>query len=110
MLAFLRDLFSPPPRIVRIPARIKDPLTNRERMEIREWLASSMTQRVLGLMEAYHPGTNLHFPSYARSEWDERAAVTYLSRVKGWEMYRDRLLQLADAPKEQREPAETFTE
>jgi len=110
MLAFFRNLFPSAPRIVRIPAPIKDPLTNRERMEIREWLASSMTQRVIGLMEAHHPGTNLRFPSYARSEWDERAAVTYLSRIKGWEMYRDRLLQLAEAPREQREPAENFTE
>jgi hypothetical protein len=77
-------------------------------MDLREWIKSPTTQKVLSLMEAKHPGTMLKFPSYARSEWDERAAVTFLARVKGWEMYRDQLLQLADVPKEQRDPAETF--
>lgn len=108
MLTALRRILKLEPKVVIIPAANRDPLTLRERMELREWLATSMTQRALALMEAKHPGTRLKFPSYARSEWDERAAVTFLAKVKGWEMYRDQLLQLADAPKEQREPSEVF--
>lgn len=108
MFRTLRRLLHREPKVVILPAAVREPLTLRERMELREWLASSMTQRALSLMEAKHPGTRLKFPSYARSEWDERAAVTFLAKVKGWEMYRDQLLQLAEAPKEQREPNETF--
>lgn len=77
-------------------------------MELREWLNSPLTQKALSLMEASHPGTRLRFPAYARSEWDERAAVTFLSRVKGWESYRDALLLIAETPKEQREPEESY--
>lgn len=108
MISLFRRLLKLEPKIVIIPAANRDSLTMRERMELREWLASTMTQRALALMEARHPGTRLKFPSYARSEWDERAAVTFLAKVKGWEMYRDQLLQIAEAPKEQRDPAETF--
>jgi len=106
--SLLRRLLKLTPQVVIIPAANREPLTQRERMELREWLASSMTQRALSLMESKHPGTMLKFPSYARSEWDERAAVTFLAKVKGWELYRDQLLQLAETPREMREPTENF--
>lgn len=108
MLQSLRHLFGIKPKIVVIPAAAKNPLTARERLELREWLNMPLTQKALSIMEANHPGTRLRFPSYARSEWDERAAVTFLSRVKGWESYRDALLQLGETPKEQGEPTENY--
>lgn len=108
MLTVLRRILKLEPKVFIIPAANREPLTLRDRMELREWLATPITQKALALMEAKHPGTRLKFPSYARSEWDERAAVTFLAKAKGWEMYRDQLLQLADVPKEQRELSEFF--
>ena len=75
---------------------------------MREWLKLPLTQKALACMEARHPGTNLTFPAYARNEWDAHAAVSFLSRVKGWEMYRNQLLALAEPPGEARDPSETY--
>jgi len=77
-------------------------------MELREWLKLPLTQRALALMESAHPGTRLRMPSYARSEWDERAAVSFLNRIKGWESYRDQLLQIAEPEKSEEEIHESY--
>lgn len=108
MLQSLRHLLGLKPKTVIVPATHAKPLDVRERMEMREWLNLPLTQKALSVMEANHPGTRLRFPSYARSEWDERAAVSYLNRIKGWESYRDQLLQIADEPQETREVSESY--
>lgn len=77
-------------------------------MELREWVNLPLTQKALALMEAKHPGTNFRGPAVARSEWDERAAVALLNRIKGWESYRNNLLSLADEPSEAREVSESY--
>lgn len=108
MFKSLRHLLGLKPKIVIVPTVLAKPLDVRERMELREWLKLPLTQRALAVMEANHPGTRLRFPSYARSEWDERAAVSYLNRIKGWESYRDQLLQIADEPQEVRDISESY--
>ena len=108
MLSRIRHLLGLQPKIVVIPAAQAQPPSDRERMELREWLKLPLTQRALALMEANHPGTRLRIPSYARSEWDERAAVSFLNRVKGWESYRDALLLIAEPTREAEEPKETY--
>lgn len=77
-------------------------------MELREWLNLPLTQKALGLMEARHPGMGLRGSTVARSEWDERAAVALLNRIKGWESYRDGLLRLAEDPASTQEVAESY--
>lgn len=104
---FLR-FFSPCSPGMVIPVRSHGPLTHLERIEMREWLKLPLTQKALACMEAQHPGTNLRLPAYARSEWDAHAAVSFLSRVKGWELYRNQLLALAEPPSEARDPSETY--
>lgn len=89
-----------PTTTVIVPAADKAPLDLRERMAIRDWLALPITQRALGILEARHPGTNLRVGTVARSEWDERAAVNYLNRIKGWESYRNALITLAEDPEQ----------
>lgn len=108
MLSLLRHLLGLQPKTIVIPAASSTPLTERERMELREWLKLPLTQRALALMESSHPGTRLRMPSYARSEWDERAAVSYLNRIKGWESYRDQLLQIAEPEKSAEEIQESY--
>ena len=108
MLKSLRQLIGLDPKIIIIPAASNTPLTPRERQELREWLNTPLTQQALSIMEASHPGTRLRFPAYARSEWDERAAVSFLARIKGWESYRDALLSLGETPKERGNPEENY--
>ena len=108
LLRFFRGLFRGPQPAIIIPVRSQGALTHLERIEMREWLKLPLTQKALACMEARHPGTNLTFPAYARNEWDAHAAVSFLSRVKGWEMYRNQLLALAEPPGEARDPSETY--
>lgn len=108
MLSRIRHLLGLEPKVIIVPAPLTSPLTVRERQEFREWLNQPLTQRALSYMEANHPGTRLRIPSFARSEWDERAAVSFLNRVKGWESYRDQLLSIAETPKEAKDPVETY--
>lgn len=107
-LNLLRGLFRSRRREIVIPVRSSGPLSHLERIEMREWLKLPLTQKALACMEAQHPGTNLKFPAYARNEWDAHAAVTFLSRIKGWELYRNQLLALAEPPSEARDPSETY--
>ncbi len=108
MLSLLRHLLGLQRKTIVIPAASATPLTERERMELREWLKLPLTQRALALMESAHPGTRLRMPSYARSEWDERAAVSFLNRIKGWESYRDQLLQIAEPERSAEEIHESY--
>jgi hypothetical protein len=108
MMSRIRHLFVRKPTVIIVPSPLAEPLTARERMDLREWLNLPLTQKALAHMEARHPGTRLRIPSIARSEWDERAAVSFISRVKGWESYRDQLLSIAETPKEAKDPVETY--
>jgi len=104
----IRQLLGVKPTVIVIPAAISTPLTQRDLMELREWVRSPLTQKALSLVEATHPGTRLRIPSFARSEWDERAAVAFLNRIKGWESYRDKLLSIGETPVEAKEPEESY--
>lgn len=84
-------------------------LTPRERHEIRQWLASPTTQRVLALLEARHPGLRTAgITKHARSKWDGAAAINFLNRIAGWEAYRDTLLALPEPPVTTSAPSETY--
>lgn len=102
MLSRLRHLFRRrTPAVIVVPAPIARELDVRERQEIRDWLSLPTTQKVLGLLEARHPGTKTsRISKVARSEWDQLAAVNFLNRIWGWELYRNALLTLADTPSE----------
>ncbi len=110
MLQFIRHLFRrSPPAIVVVPAPITRELDLRERMEIRDWLSMPTTQKVLGLVEARHPGLQTsRISKHARSEWDEKAVVNYLNRIAGWESFRNTLLTIAEPPQSRGEPVETY--
>lgn len=79
-----------------VPAPVVAELSSRDRVAIRDWLDLPTTRLVLGLMQAKHPGSHLPpgFSTVARSEWDERAAVNYLNRIRGWDTFRNTLLTL----------------
>ena len=108
MLKSLRHLLGLTPKVIIIPAARRQALDVRERMELREWLNLPSTQKALAIMEARHPGVGFRGSTVARSEWDERAAVALLNRIKGWETYRDGLLQIAEEPQEAREISESY--
>lgn len=79
------------------------------RREIRDWLASPVTQRALALMERQHPGRNI--PSLLpKNEADKDAAVCFLNRIRGWESYRNALLHLAVVPPASGDVEETYRE
>lgn len=116
-MSFLRHFFHrpapstppPPPTIILLPSPDARALTPPERLEIRDWLALPATQRVLGLLEARHPGLRTAaVAKHARSEWDQLAAVNFLNRIHGWESYRNTLLTLAEPPPTVTEPVETY--
>ncbi len=108
MLKSLRHLLGLTPKVIIIPAAHRQALDARERMELREWLNLGITQKALSIMEARHPGTGLRGTTVARSEWDERAAVALLNRIKGWESYRDGLVQIAEEPQDSRSVSESY--
>ena len=90
----------PPTRVVLLPyAQHAKVLSPEQRAEIRRWYDSPTTQLVFSLMESQHPGTQLsRHAAPCRSEWDEKAAVNLLHRIRGWETYRDTLLNLLESP------------
>lgn len=108
MLQSLRHLLGLTPKVIIVPASRKSALDVRERMELREWLNLPTTQKALAVMEARHPGTNIRGSTVARSEWDERAAVAMLNRIRGWESYRDALLQIAEEPRQMQDVEESY--
>jgi hypothetical protein len=109
MLSRIRHIFRRPPEVIVVPAPLQYPLDARERKEISDWLDHPTTRKVLGLMEARHPGTQTRLMAkVARSEWDQLAAVNFLNRIHGWESYRNALMTLADPPKSNEPLVETY--
>jgi hypothetical protein len=110
MLSRLRQLFRRrQPAVIVVPQALHVELTSRDRLEIGDWLKLPTTAKVLALLEARHPGT--HIPAgltVAKDDRDERAAVNYLNRIRGWETYRNQLLSLATPAQSRADVVETY--
>jgi hypothetical protein len=81
-------------------------LTDEDRQAVRDWLNLPTAQLALSVLSAQHPGCGIP-RSFARSEWDERAAVNHLHFVAGWERCLSQLSTLARA---ETEPVTTLEE
>lgn len=93
--------------LVAPPSPFEGEIDARTRMEIRDWLALPTTQLVLGIMEGRHPGKNLP-AMLPRNKWDALGATCYFNRVRGWELFRNTLLNITNPDAEQAPLEETF--
>lgn len=110
MWSRIRQLFRRrQPVVIVVPQALHVELTDREKLDIDQWIKSPVTAKVLALMEARHPGVGISPGlTISKNERDDIAAVNYLNRVRGWEMYRNQLLNLTKTPKTLRDVPETF--
>jgi len=92
------------PEINDTPPPALDEFTRRT---IRAWLADPTTKLVMSLVEAQHPGRNVP-TMLPRSEADKDAAVCYLNRIRGWELYRNQVLTILRVPEAGGDVHETY--
>jgi hypothetical protein len=110
MLSRILRFFRPrPPEVIVVPQALHAPLTARERVEIDDWFRHPITAKVLALMEARHPGVGMPGDlTRPVSPHDAQHAVTYIARVRGWELYRNQLLALTATPKANADIPESY--